>query len=220
MSWIAVGVTAVSVVTQMSAASQAKKAASTEAALNEQNAQAARELGAKKRQIAEFEAGVLETQAGQQIAAAQRDMLDVQRASRLAQSRAVALSAASGGGATSPTVVNLVANLAKEGAYNAARSLYSGEEKSRLMQLQAFERRQQGEIEEKAAEYQGRSYDLQATAAEQRGSAAQTAAFGNIIGSIGGLYGKYGGGGPSAGGGTSIGGSGLTGSFPVGGVYA
>lgn len=199
MSWIAVGVTVVSVISQVSAAGQAKKAAGQEAALNEQNAQAARELGAKKRQVAEFEAGVLETQAGQQIAASQRDMLDVQRAARLATSRTVALSAASGGGATSPSVITLVGNLAKEGSYNAARALYSGEEKARLLNLQAFERRQQGAIEEEAADYQAKSYDLQATVAEQRGKAAQTAAFGNIIGSIGGLYGKYGGGGPSGG---------------------
>lgn len=183
MSWIAVGVTAGSVLMSYSAGQGAKKAAGQEAELQ-------REAGAKRKEAAEFEANTLQVQAGQQIAAAQRDMLDVQRVGRLAQSRALALSAASGGGASAPTVTRLIGNLAKETSYNAARSLYAGEEKARLMNLQAIEKRKEGEFATTAA-------DLSATASESRGKAAELASFSNILGSVGGLYGKYGGKGPS-----------------------
>src|SRR4051812_27274883 len=113
MSWIAVGVTAVSIATSYGAGQQAKKAAGKDAELQ-------REAGARRKAAAEFEANTLEVQAGQQIAAAQRDMIDVQRVGRLAQSRAVALAAASGGGASAPTITRLVGNMAKETSYNAA----------------------------------------------------------------------------------------------------
>lgn len=187
MSWIAVGVTTVSVIGTYAAGQQAKKAAGKEAELQ-------REAGAARKAAAEFEANTLEVQAGQQIAAAQRDMLDVQRVGRLAQSRALALSAASGGGASAPTVSRLIGNLAKETSYNAARSLYAGEEKARLMRLQAEEKRKEGEFATTAG-------DLAGSAADARGKGAELASFGTMIGSVGGLYGKYGGNGPNAGGG-------------------
>lgn len=185
MSWIAVGVVGASVVTQYAAGRQAKKAAGQEAELN-------REAGAQRKAAAEFEANVLERQASNVVGAAQRDMLDVQRQTRLAQSRAVALAAASGGGASAPTVTKLVGDLAKEGSYNAARALYAGEEKAYLMGQQAEQLRKSGEF----AELSG---NLAANASESRGRAAQLQSFGNMISSVGGLYGKYGGNGPSVG---------------------
>lgn len=186
MSWIAVGVVGASVVMQYSAGRQAKKAAGQEAELN-------REAGQQRKAAAEFEANVLEGQASNVVGAAQRDMLDVQRQTRLAQSRAVALAAASGGGASAPTVTKLVGDLAKEGSYNAARALYAGEEKAFLMQQQAEQLRKSGEF----AELSG---NLQANASESRGRAAQLQSYGNMLSSVGGLYGKYGGNGPATGG--------------------
>lgn len=180
--WVAVGVTAASVVMNYSAGQKAKKAAGAEAELQ-------REAAASRKAAAEFEANSLEVQAGQQIAVAQRDMMDVQRVGRLAESRALALSAASGGGASAPTVTRLIGNLAKETSYNAARSLYAGEEKARLMRLQAQSLREQGEF----AEVSG---NLAASAAESRGKAAELSSYASIVGAAGGLYGKYGGGGP------------------------
>lgn len=184
MSWIAVGVTAGSVLLSYGAGQQAKKAAGKDAELQ-------REAGARRKAAAEFEASALEVQAGQQIAAAQRDMMDVQRVGRLAQSRALALSAASGGGASAPTVTRLIGNLAKETSYNAARSLYAGEEKSRLMRLQAEQKREEGEFAVTAA-------DLAATGAEAKGKSAELASFGTMLNTAGGLYGKYGGKGPGS----------------------
>lgn len=192
MSWVAVGVTAASVVVSYQGGQEGKKAAGKEAEFQ-------RLAGQKRKEAADFEANVLEVQATQKIAAAQRDMLDVQRITRLAESRAQALSAASGGGATSPTALNIIGNLSREGAYNAARALYSGEETARTMRLQAFEKRQEGEF----AEIGG---NMQAEAAQGRGKAAELQSYANILGSVGGLYGKYGGRGPGSSGGGSSGG--------------
>lgn len=180
--WVAVGVTAASVVMSYSAGQKAKKAAGQEAELQ-------RQAGESRRAAAEFEANSLEVQAGQQIAASQRDMMDVQRVGRLAESRALALSAASGGGASAPTVTRLIGNLAKETSYNAARSLYAGEEKARLMRMQAETLREQGEFATTAG-------NLAASASESRGQAAVLASYSSIIGAAGGLYSKYGGNGP------------------------
>lgn len=184
MSWIAVGVVGVSVVTSLAAGQQAKKAAKKEAELT-------REGAASRQEAANFEANVLEVQATQKIAAAQRDMLDVQRVTKLAESRAQALAAASGGGATSPTALNVIAGLAKEGAYNGARALYSGEEAARTMRLQAQELRKSGEF---SLQYG----DLAAGAAESRGKAAELGSYASALSSIGGLYAKYGGNGPGS----------------------
>lgn len=143
---------------------------------------AAQREGEAKKVAAEFEASQLEQRAGQTIAASQRSMQDVQRMGRLAESRALALAAASGGGASSPTVVNLIGNLAKEGAYRGAVELYKGEENARQLNLQAAARRFEGEAGLDLGYSRGRAYDTQGQA--------------SILSQAGGLFGKYGGGGP------------------------
>lgn len=189
MSWVAVGVGVASIAVSVSGSNRAKKNSDREAELQ-------RRAGEARNAAAQLEANVLEAQAGQTIAASQRDMFDVQRASRLAQSRAIALSAASGGGASSPTVMNIVGNMAKEGAYNAARALYAGEEQARLMRIQAVEKRRLGEFDMTAG-------NLAGLAAEGRGRAAQLSSYGTVLNTAGSLYAKYGGRGPDSGGGGS-----------------
>jgi hypothetical protein len=184
MAWVAVGIVATSAVTSLAAGNQAKKGSDKEAQLD-------REAGQVKKQASELEANVLETQATQRVAAAQRDMIDIQRMTKLTQSRAQALSAFSGGGASAPTVLTIMGNIAKEGAYNGARALYEGEESARIMRLQAFEKRQEGQF----AEVSG---NLQAEAATSRGRAAELTGFSNALAAGGSLYGKYGGRGPSS----------------------
>lgn len=179
MSWVAVGVTAASVVMSYQGGQEGKAAANKEAALQLQ-------AGQQRKAAAEFEANVLESNATQRIAIAQRDMFDAQRTTRLVQSRAQAVAAASGGGATSPTALTVMGAMAKEGAYNASRALYSGEEAARGMRLQAFEKRAEGEF----AEIGG---DLQSQAAQGRGRAAEYQSYASIASSVGGMYGKYGG---------------------------
>lgn len=195
MSWAALVIGGVSVGLSLYSSNEAKKAAAKEAELQ-------REGGDKRRDAAFFEANVLEQQATARIAAGQRDALDQTRTAKLAVSRAVALGAASGGGvSTSPTVLNIVGGIAKEGAYNSARALYQAEESARLLRLEAFEKRRLGEFGQVGG-------NLQALAAEERGKAAQFGGYATAVGTVGGLYGKYGGRGPGDVGDKSAGGTG------------
>lgn len=187
MSWVAVGVGVGSLVLGAYSANEGKKAAGKESEMM-------RQAGAVRKQAAELEANTLEQQASNAIGSAQRDMIDLQRQSRLTQSRAIALAAASGGGAsTAPTVGKLVGDLAKEGSYNAARVIYAGEEKARLMRLQARELRMMGEF----AVVGG---NITAAATEGRARARELEGYGTMASNAGGLYSKYAGRGPSGGG--------------------
>lgn len=170
MWFIPVALSVLSMMQTAQGASQAKDAAERE--------------GATRKVAAEFEASQLEQRAGQTIAASQRSMQDVQRMGKLAESRALALSAASGGGASSPTVVNLIGNLAKEGAYRGAVELYKGEENARQLRLQAAGRRFEGEAGMDLGLSKGRAFETQGQA--------------SILSQAGGLFGKYGGGGPKS----------------------
>src|SRR3954470_23681372 len=98
MGWVAAAATVASTIMQSNAQGEQKRGAELEA-------EYARRTAARKKATAEFEANQLEVQAGQVVAASQRDVLDVQRVGRLAQSRARAVAAASGGGASAPTVI-------------------------------------------------------------------------------------------------------------------
>lgn len=184
-----------------------------------------RRAGQRQKAAAELEAQSLEQRAGQVVASAQRDVIDVKRVGELAQSRAIALAAASGGGAsTSTTVVNIVGNLAKQTAMESMKALYSGEEQARVLRAQALSRRLTGEFAVEGAEQtaiaQEFSGNAGAIAAKFRGdaksiasrlrgeaggmagdaaaSAAEMQGIGNLIAGAGGLYEKYGRGGPSA----------------------
>ena len=65
---------------------------------------------AKKRM--QFKAKQLEQNAGKALSASQRQAQELDRQGRLQQSRALAIAASSGGGASDPTVMNLMAELA------------------------------------------------------------------------------------------------------------
>lgn len=144
----------------------------------QQAADSARVAGQRKNVESQFEAEQMEQQAGQTIAASQRTALDQRRQANLLASRALALAAASGGGASDPTVVRIIAGIKGEGAYRSAVSLYRGEEEARKLNLGAQGKRYEGATAEEAGLKQGASYDALATAA--------------LFDSAGSLAGKYG----------------------------
>lgn len=134
----------------------------------------------------EFEAEQLEVLAKQEVAASQREALEEERQAKLRASRALAVAAASGGGASDPTVIDIIANLRGEGAYRAGLRLYEGEERARLNLLEARERRFAGAsaLAEGQAELQ---------AGKKRRRARQIQAVGSILsGGSEFLLGKYG----------------------------
>lgn len=100
--------------------------------------------GATAQAAADAEAAQMRQAAGQSRATAQQEAIQERRRAELAQSRALALAAASGGGASDPTVVNTVGALEREGEYNALSALYEGEERARGLDLGARMRRFEG----------------------------------------------------------------------------
>jgi hypothetical protein len=107
--------------------------------------------GLDEKKAAEFQAAQLRQNAGQAMASAQRDLYSVQEQTALVASRALAVAAASGGGASDPTVVKIMAGIAGEGSYRAAVALYQGEEKARAMLNQARAVEYQGELSKQSA---------------------------------------------------------------------
>lgn len=80
------------------------------------------QAGALKSEAKQYEIGASNIRGmGQREAVEERRQADIQ------QSRALALAAASGGGASDPTVMDIMARLAGEGEYRALSKMYSAE---------------------------------------------------------------------------------------------
>lgn len=133
--------------------------------------------------IQEFEAVQYEQRAKQEVASSQRAALEEERRSRIVQSAVVARAQ---GGAGDPTVVDILSDLADEGAYRSAVALYEGQERARQARMGAT-----------AARYEASGYRR---AGSDYATAGRLAAAGTLAsgyargggGSGGGLYGKYG----------------------------
>lgn len=100
--------------------------------------------GREAQLAARFTAAQLRQNAGQAQASSQRQAYEVDRQSQLIASRALAVAAASGGGASDPTVVNILARTAQEGSYRRAVALYGGDERARSMNLAADAKEMEG----------------------------------------------------------------------------
>lgn len=95
------------------------------------------------------EATQLDAMAVSERASAQREGVEQRRQARLLQSRALAVAAAQGG-ASDPTVVNILANLAGEGEFRALSAMFEGEERARSKEMQARVRRKEAKNIKKA----------------------------------------------------------------------
>lgn len=126
-----------------------------------------------------YQAEVARRKSVQEEAAGQRSALEASRKAEVAGSRAQAVAAASGGGASDMTVVDNAKDLAGRGAYQAGLAQWQGD-------------------------IRGWDYKTDAAAKEASASAAQSgakmSAFGTILGGAGSLFKAFGGGGvmPSA----------------------
>lgn len=146
-------------------------------------ARVAKTAGQRTRVAKEFEAEQLREQAGQALAVSQRAALEEQRKGRFMASRALAVSAASGGGASDPTIVNLIAGAEGEAAYRSAVALYEGEDRARQLRLGATAKAYEGAAAEEEGNQRASAYKTMRAAAGFKGGFS--------------LLEKYGGGGPS-----------------------
>lgn len=142
-------------------------------------------FGLQANQGQKFQAAQLRQNASDAQASGQRAAIDEDRRTQLVNSAALASAAASGGGATDPTVVNIMARTASEGAYRQAAALYQGNARARLDQLQA-----------NAKEYEGKNTALNSAmvGGAQFFGAGTTLLKGAAKGAS--LYERFGGGGP------------------------
>lgn len=99
---------------------------------------AARIQGEQARVAAQFNARQAERDAGRVMALAIRQSAEERRQAGLVASRALAVAAASGGGAADPDVLNAIARTKGEGHLRAAYALYDGESKARQLKMDAI----------------------------------------------------------------------------------
>lgn len=140
--------------------------------------QAAKYSEAVARQRGEETKEVLDDEAVQTVAAAQRSALSQERVANFVESRAKAVAAASGAGASDPSVVNLISRISAEGALRSLTSIYEGEERARKLRIS-------GDMAERYGVQQGEGYSMIAQAGGIK--AASSAAAGASS-----LYAKYG----------------------------
>lgn len=159
-------------------------------AASQRAAQAYRDAGARQsaseiikakraKEADDFAASQYLQNAGQAVAAGQRGAAEENRKARLVSSRAIALAAASGAGASDVSVVNLVSRIRGEGAYNAQTQLYQGEDQARRMRMAAAAKTYEGLTAEEAGGLNAgdltAKFEAAAVSEEAKGEAAQAA---------------------------------------------
>lgn len=93
-----------------------------------------------------WQAQQLEQNAGQAVAAGQAAAANQRIDTGYIVSQALARAAASGGGASDPTVINNIARIAQQGKYRENVAMYQGEERARAMGIQAQGKRYEGQL--------------------------------------------------------------------------
>ena len=134
--------------------------------------------GQRKKVADQFEAEQYLVNAGQTIASSQRAAAEARRQAGLVESRILAVAAAGGGGASDPTIINLISQTHARGAYNSAVALYQGEDQARSMRMAAAAKNYEGAVAEESGYLKDQAY--------------RTAAGSSILKGAGSLFNKYG----------------------------
>src|SRR3990167_6349559 len=118
---------------------------------------AAKALGEALGRAKDYEANLMGVRGGQEFPAAQREMLNEKKKTKLVQSALQARSAAQGG-ASDPSVVKIAGDIAAEGKYRQMTALYKGqdiqnylENTARLKNFEGSEYRRAGEIAKRSS---------------------------------------------------------------------
>jgi hypothetical protein len=121
--------------------------------------------GKQAQKMADYKADQLEQQAGQTRAVAQRKSSALRRQAALAESRTLAVAAASGAGAADKTVMDIMSGIYEQGELNAQAAIYEGEERARGMEMSAAGARIEGK-QAKRAGYIGAAGTIMGSAAQ------------------------------------------------------
>ena len=107
---------------------------------------AAKLIGARRKQADEFEAKQLDIEAAGSRGVGLRSAADEILKTENINSTALARAAASGAGASDPTVMHIISRTAGEGAYRSALAMYEGEAQARLDMQKASALRYEGDV--------------------------------------------------------------------------
>jgi len=155
------------------------RAAAAYRALGVRQAETDRIKADRAKTAAEFAARQYEINAGQQTAAATIAAVEERRQANLRESRAIALAAASGAGASDPSVASIIGRIRGEGVYRANVALYQGAEQSRVLRMQAAAKHYEGLTALEAGDLNAgdilASTEASAIAEEAKGEAAARA---------------------------------------------
>src|SRR6185437_4206868 len=133
--------------------------------------------GRAQNQAAQFEAGQIDSNAGQAIASGQRQMMDTEQRTRLAESSAIARAGASGVSADVGSPAAITGSIASRGSYQAMMDMFNGQSTATGLENRAAGVRYGGEL----AEMEG----------EEKQSASYLAAGGALASSAGGMASTY-----------------------------
>lgn len=128
--------------------------------------------GKQQQALAQYQAAQMRTNAISAQASAQLSTHDIQRQQDYVTSRALAVAASSGGGASDPTVINLIARTAGEGAYRRSVALYEGNAKAQALNAQADATEYGGALAVDNANKSKSAYDVAATTTMVKGAAS------------------------------------------------
>ena len=135
------------------------------------------EHGVMTNEAAQFAARQLRMNANDAMAMGQRQAYDIVTQGQYISSKALAMAAGSGGGASDPTIMAIQARTAGEVAYRSAAAIYGGQSRARNLNLNAD-----------AEEWSGKEAELQGNKA---GSAGQLASVATLLKGGVSLFEKY-----------------------------
>lgn len=113
--------------------------------------------GNDARDQAELAAQQMKEEADATQAAAQRQMIEDRRTANRLQSRALAVAAASGAGASDPTVALDIGRIQSEGEYRALSRLYSGDAEAQNLKRRAKATQAEGAAQQSASRWKAAS---------------------------------------------------------------
>lgn len=111
--------------------------------------------GNAKQQQAQAQAVALRNQANADQAAAERNAIQSRKQASYLVSRGLALAAASGAGATDPTVVSVLGQITGEGEYHALTSVYEGRQSGQNLNAQSTSASNAGKAYQRAGYVKG-----------------------------------------------------------------
>lgn len=139
---------------------------------------------------AKYVSAQLRQNAGQAQAASQRQAFDIDRQTQMIQSRALAVAAASGGGASDPGVVSIMAQTASEGAYRKAMALFNGDDKAAGMESQAEAAMYEGKVAKNNTIVSGALQTGSAATSLLRARSQGNSLYARFSGGLGSRYGR------------------------------